>query len=169
MPLHACPQEKSCALLAVVIKVTLMNTSKSMDVDASKPGTHFPPVSSSCKQHWTVSPHNLDWQCSPMILWSVYLVEVFTVWLFSLWLCWLSELFIFPQHFHGLLLGLDFPPSGRLGESGLSWDYKDVLGTLLGIDCKPELACRCLWLSSVSLSSPVCWWLMRLVWGARGC
>lgn len=37
-------------------------------------------------------------------------------------------------------MGLDFPPSERLGESGLSWDYKDVLETLLGIDCKPELA-----------------------------
>ena len=105
-------------------------------------------ISRACKQHWTVSLRNLDCQRGPVILRSVYWVEVFTVRLFSPWLRFLSEWFIFPQHIHGLLVGLGFPPSGRLCESGLSWDYKDVLGTLLGIDCKPELARRCLWLSS---------------------
>ena len=44
-------------------------------------------------------------------------------------------------------MGLDVPPSGGLG---LSWDYEDVLGTLLGIDCRPELA-----RGSAGLSSPV--------------
>lgn len=148
-------------LLGLVIKVDVIKTSKCMDVDVSKPGAHLQPVISSCKQHWIVSHHNLDCQCGPMILWSIYWVEVFTVWLFSLWLCLLSEQFIFPQHIHRLLVGLDFPPSGRLGESGLSWDYKDVLGTLLGIDSEPELACHCLGLSSASFSSPVFaddWW-----------
>lgn len=53
-------------------------------------------------------------------------------------------------------MGLDFPPSGRLCEPGLSWDYKDVLGTLLGMDCELELACHCLQLGSASFSSPVC-------------
>lgn len=98
-----------------------------------------------------------------MILWSIYWVEVFTVWLFSLWLSLLSELFIFPQRIRGLLVGLDFPPSGRLVEPGLSWDYKDVLGTLLGMNRELELARRRLQLSSTSCSSPVCWWLMRRV------
>ncbi|KAI9536476.1 hypothetical protein NQZ68_033065 [Dissostichus eleginoides] len=48
-----------------------------------------------------------------------------------------SQRFIFPLHIHRLLVGLDFPPSGGLS---LSWDYEDVLGTLLGIDGRPELA-----------------------------
>lgn len=73
-----------------------------------------------------------------------------------MWLCLLSEMFIFPQRIHRLLVGLDFPPSGRLCEPGLSWDYKDVLGTLLGMDCELELACHCLQLGSASFSSPVC-------------
>lgn len=67
-----------------------------------------------------------------------------------------SARFIFPQHIHGLLVGLDFPPGGRLSEPGLSRDYKDVLGTLLGMDLSgPELACHCLWLSPAAFSSPV--------------
>lgn len=78
-------------LLDIGIKFALIKTSKSIDADASKSGTPFQAVFCACKQ--SVSLHNLDCQCSPMIL--VHQVIVFTVWLYSLWLCLLSELFIF--------------------------------------------------------------------------
>lgn len=137
-----------------MIKADPIKTSKLLDADVSNLST-LQPMSNACEQHWTVSLCNLGCQCSLMILWSSSRVEVFTVWLFSQWCCLLSERFIFPQRIHRLLVGLDFSPSGRLGETGLSWDYKDVLGALFMIDCLPELACHHLWLSTDGFSSPV--------------
>lgn len=41
----------------------------------------------------------------------------------------LCETFTFPQHMCWLLLGLLFSSTGRAGESGLCWGFKDALGT----------------------------------------
>lgn len=82
----------------------------------------------------------------------------------------LAELFIFPQFIHGLFTELDVALSGRLRESQVRPGTVKMFWELfLRTDSKPELAHRCLWLCSVSLSSPVCQWLMRLVWSAWGC
>lgn len=59
-------------LLDSVIKEDLIKTHEFLDADASKLGTHFQPVPSVCKQHWTVSLHNLDCQYGPMIQQSIY-------------------------------------------------------------------------------------------------
>lgn len=70
--MHAFHQEKFMHLLDLVIKVDLIKTSKFLDVDASQLGAHFQPVYGAGKQHCGVSLHNLDYQCGPMILWSIY-------------------------------------------------------------------------------------------------
>lgn len=132
MWLHACHHMKSLHLLDIVI------TSVSVLL-------YKRPVSWSCNQHWAVSLHNLNCHYRAVILWSKLRVEVFTVVLFSLWLCSYSELFVFPLHIRWLLLELDFPPSGRLCESGPSRDCNDVVRTPLGIDCHPELARHRVW------------------------
>lgn len=59
--------KRSTDFIGHVIKDDLIMTHEFLDVDVSKLGTHFQPVSSVCKQYWTVSLQNLDCHCGPMI------------------------------------------------------------------------------------------------------
>ena len=52
-------------------------------------------------------------------------MAVFTVALLTL-----GAVLFFHSTFTGCFVGLDFPPRGGLSESGLSWDYKDVLNSI---------------------------------------
>lgn len=51
------------------IKADPIKTSNFSEADVSGLCT-LEPICSACKQHWTVSLHSLDCQCSLMILWS---------------------------------------------------------------------------------------------------
>lgn len=84
--------------------------------------------------------------CNPVILWSSYWVEAFTVLLFWFWLSLLSELFIFPQNIHWLLVGLYFSPTGRASESG-------GLTNVLGIPAQTSCVC----------------WRINALWDTWGC